>query len=276
METLGYAAAVLMGGILGLMGGGGSILAVPILVYIFSIPPVVATGYSLFLVGLTSLFGVIGYARKKQVNFRVGFVFSIPALIGVFSARKFVVPALPATLFSIGNFTVSKDLAIMVLFALMMLAASFSMIRGKKPAEASDENAKKHEVSEGKKALLIAIEGLVVGLLTGLVGAGGGFLVIPVLVILAGLDMKEAVGTSLIVIAIKSLTGFLGELGGNHVIDWMFLGGFSVFTTIGVFLGGWLSKFVPGDKLKPAFGWFVLIMGLVILYQSAQGVSAAH
>lgn len=276
METLGYAAAVLMGGILGLMGGGGSILAVPILVYIFSIPPVVATGYSLFLVGLTSLFGVIGYARKKQVNFKVGIVFSIPALIGVFSARKFVVPALPATLFSIGNFTVSKDLAIMVLFAIMMLAASFSMIRGKKPVDESDKNVKKHEISEGKKVLLIAIEGLVVGLLTGLVGAGGGFLVIPVLVILAGLDMKEAVGTSLIVIAIKSLTGFLGELGGAHAIDWMFLGGFSVFTTIGVFLGGWLSKFVPGNKLKPAFGWFVLIMGLVILYQSAQGVSAAH
>ena len=276
METLGYAAAVLMGGILGLMGGGGSILAVPILVYIFSIPPVVATGYSLFLVGLTSLFGVIGYARKKQVNFKVGIVFSIPALIGVFSARKFVVPALPATLFSIGNFTVSKDLAIMVLFAIMMLAASFSMIRGKKPVDESDKNVKKHEISEGKKVLLMAIEGLVVGLLTGLVGAGGGFLVIPVLVILAGLDMKEAVGTSLIVIAIKSLTGFLGELGGAHAIDWMFLGGFSVFTTIGVFLGGWLSKFVPGNKLKPAFGWFVLIMGLVILYQSAQGVSAAH
>lgn len=273
MEALGYAAAVLMGGILGLMGGGGSILAVPILVYIFSIPPTIATGYSLFLVGLTSLFGVMGYARNKQVNFKVGIIFSIPALIGVFSARKFVVPALPETLFSIGSFSVSKDLAIMILFALMMLAASFSMIRSKKEPALDQE---KHEISEAKKIVLIAIEGLVVGLLTGLVGAGGGFLVIPVLVILAGLDMKEAVGTSLIVIAIKSLTGFLGELGGEHVIDWLFLGGFSVFTTLGVFLGGWLSKFVPGDKLKPAFGWFVLLMGLVILYQSAQGAGAAH
>ena len=149
METLGYAAAVLMGGILGLMGGGGSILAVPILVYIFSIPPTVATGYSLFLVGLTSLFGVIGYARKKQVNFKVGFVFSLPALVGVFSARKFVVPALPATLFSLGGFTVTKDLAIMVLFALMMLAASVSMIRGRK----TPDTPEKHEVSEGKKLL---------------------------------------------------------------------------------------------------------------------------
>ncbi len=276
METFGYAAALLMGAVLGLMGGGGSILAVPILVYIFSIPPTIATGYSLFLVGLTSLFGVIGYARKKQVNFKVGFVFSLPALVGVFSARKFVVPALPATLFSINGFSVSKDLAIMVLFALMMLAASVSMIRGRKEPAPDQSDQKKHEVFEGKKILLIAVEGLIVGLLTGLVGAGGGFLVIPVLVILAGLDMKEAVGTSLIVIAIKSLTGFLGELGGNHTIDWLFLGGFSVFTVMGVFLGGWLSKFVPGDKLKPAFGWFVLMMGLVILYQSAQGVSAAH
>ncbi len=271
MEALGYAAAVLMGGVLGLMGGGGSILAVPILVYIFSIPPSIATGYSLFLVGLTSLFGVINYARQKQVNFKVGIVFSLPALVGVFCARKFVVPALPKTLFTLGSISVSKELGIMLLFALMMLAASISMIRGRK-----EKGEKKHEMSEGKKIALIGIEGLVVGLLTGLVGAGGGFLVIPVLVVLAGLDMKEAVGTSLIVIAIKSLTGFLGELGGEHVIDWMFLAGFSVFTVMGVFLGGWLSKFVPGAKLKPAFGWFVLLMGLVILYQSAQGVSAAH
>lgn len=273
MEALGYAAAVLMGGTLGLMGGGGSILAVPILVYLFHIPPVVATGYSLFLVGLTSLFGIVGYARKQQVNVKVGLFFSIPALLGVFSARKFVVPALPEILFSIADRSISRDLAMMVLFALMMLVASFSMIRGRQAVKAVPQ---KHAVSEYRKVLLVITEGLVVGLLTGLVGAGGGFLVIPVLVLLAGLDMKEAVGTSLVVIAIKSLTGFLGELGGAHPIDWMFLGGFSVFTTLGVFVGSWLSTFVSGDKLKPIFGWFVLIMGFVILYQSAQGLSATH
>lgn len=274
MEIMGYAAAVLMGAVLGLMGGGGSILAVPILVYLFKVPPVLATAYSLFIVGLTSIFGVMGYIKKGLVNFKVGITFSIPSLIGVFSARKFIVPALPNTLLQVGGVTISKDLGIMILFAVMMLAASVSMIRGSKPKAESDEQAPAHgQVSEGKKILLVSIEGLVVGLLTGLVGAGGGFLVIPVLVMFAGLEMKMAVATSLIVISIKSLTGFLGDIG-THAIDWLFLGGFSLFTVAGALLGTWVSKFVPGDKLKPAFGWFVLLMGLVILGQSALGMGA--
>lgn len=265
LHITGYSSALLMGGVLGLIGGGGSILTVPILVYLFKIPPVLATAYSLFIVGLTSIFGMAGYLKARLVNFKVGIVFSIPAMIGVFSARKFIVPTIPKHLFTLGGISISKDMAIMGLFAIMMVLASLSMIRTKKAAESTDHRA----VSELQKILMVSLEGLVVGILTGLVGAGGGFLVIPVLVIFAGLDMKEAVATSLLVISIKSLIGFLGDLGGERVLDWFFLGGFSVFTIAGALLGAWASKFVSSEKLKPAFGWFVLIMGVFILLNTS-------
>lgn len=259
IAILGYISAILMGSTLGLIGGGGSILTVPILVYIFKIPPVIATAYSLFIVGLTSLFAVLGYVKNKLVNFKVGIIFSIPSFIGVFSSRKFIVPAIPKELLHIGNYTLSKDTGILFLFALMMVAASISMIKKKK-----ESTAPKKEISEMQKMAFISIEGLIVGILTGLIGAGGGFLVIPVLVMFAGMEMKEAVATSLLVITIKSLFGFLGDLGHSE-IDWMFLGGFSIFTIIGAFIGTYFSKFVPSEKLKPAFGWFVLVMGIFII-----------
>jgi uncharacterized membrane protein YfcA len=270
LNIIGYFAAVLMGGVLGLIGGGGSILTVPILVYLFKIPPVLATAYSLFIVGLTSIFGMAGYIKAKLVNFKVGIVFSIPAMIGVFTARKFIVPAIPKQLFEIGGMAISKDMAIMALFAVMMVVASVSMIRPSKEKVA--ENDHSHD-SELKKILMVSLEGLVVGVLTGLVGAGGGFLVIPVLVLFAGLDIKVAVATSLLVISIKSLVGFLGDLGGAP-LDWVFLGGFSVFTVAGALIGTWASKFVPSDKLKPAFGWFVLVMGVFILLNT--GLNSGH
>lgn len=269
-QIFGYAAAVLMGGVLGLIGGGGSILTVPILVYLFKVPPVLATAYSLFIVGLTSIFGMASYIKARLVNFKVGIVFSIPAMIGVFSARKFIVPAIPAHLFDLGSMAISKDMAIMALFAIMMVMASISMIKPQKESKASSHG----QISELQKALMVSLEGLVVGILTGLVGAGGGFLVIPVLVIFAGLDMKEAVATSLLVISIKSLIGFLGDLGGDRALDWFFLGGFSFFTVAGALLGAWASKFIPSEKLKPVFGWFVLVMGAFILLNT--GMSSGH
>jgi uncharacterized protein len=269
INIIGYAAAVLMGGVLGLIGGGGSIMTVPILVYLFKIPPVLATAYSLFIVGLTSIFGMASYIKAGLVNFRVGIIFSIPAMIGVFTARKWIVPAIPKHLFDIAGFSVSKDMGVMFLFAIMMVLASVSMIRpSKEKTEAS--HAKDSEL---KKIVFVSIEGLIVGVLTGLVGAGGGFLVIPVLVIFAGLDMKVAVATSLLVISLKSLIGFSGDLG-SRAMDWYFLGGFSVFTIAGALLGAWASKFVPSEKLKPAFGWFVLVMGVFILFNT--GVSGGH
>lgn len=255
---LGYIGALLIGLVLGLIGGGGSILTVPVLVYLLAIEPVLATAYSLFIVGTTSLVGAVKNIRKKLVDFKTAIVFAIPAFIAVYSTRKFLVPAIPEHIFTVGNFTLTKDVAIMIFFAIIMLLASVSMIRGRK--DKGDEEAQ--EVSYNYP--LIILEGAVVGLLTGIVGAGGGFLIIPALVLLAKLPMKKAVATSLLIIAIKSLIGFIGDVE-NLEIEWDFLLTFTAVSVVGIFIGIWLNKFIPGDKLKKSFGWFVLVMGLYII-----------
>lgn len=255
-ELAGYLAAVFIGVTLGIIGAGGSILTVPVLVYLFGIAPVAATAYSLFVVGLTALIGSVTYMRRSLVSYRTAIIFSIPAFAGVFLARAFIMPAIPDEIGAIGGFIVTKNLSIMILFAVLMVMASVSMIRNGKTENDNSE----HHVN----IRLILIEGLVVGLLTGLVGAGGGFLIIPALVVVGGLPMKTAVGTSLLIIAIKSLFGFTGDLGQSS-IDWPFLFEFSLFTSGGIFLGTYFSRFVSGARLKPAFGWFVLAMGIYVL-----------
>ena len=252
----GFAATILAGATMGLIGGGGSILTVPILVYLLEIPPVLATGYSLFVVGLSALVGSVNYFKLGLVNLKAGTIFAVPAFVGVFLARKFLVPALPVEIFNLGNLVVGRDLIVMGVFATLMILASVSMIRGGSESEQEGELQFNYP--------LIALEGLIVGAVTGFVGAGGGFLIIPALVVLAKLPMKQAVGTSLMIIAVKSLFGFLGDLG-NQSIDWGFLALFCLLSIIGIYLGTYLSHFVSSAKLKPGFGWFVLIMGLFIL-----------
>ena len=252
----GFAATILAGATMGLIGGGGSILTVPILVYLLEIPPVLATGYSLFVVGLSALVGSVNYFKLGLVNLKAGTIFAVPAFVGVFLARKFLVPALPVEIFNFGNLVVGRDLIVMGVFATVMILASVSMIRGGSESEQEGELQFNYP--------LIALEGLIVGAVTGFVGAGGGFLIIPALVVLAKLPMKQAVGTSLMIIAVKSLFGFLGDLG-NQSIDWGFLALFCLLSIIGIYLGTYLSRFVSSAKLKPGFGWFVLIMGLFIL-----------
>lgn len=263
MELIGYLGAVLMGLSLGLIGGGGSILSVPIFVYLFGIVPSLASGYSLFVVGLTALIGFFGYVQKKLVNFKVGITFAVPSFVGVFLVRRYLMPAIPKEVFSIGDFLVTKDILVMAVFAVIMVLASVSMIRPSKPAS-------KKEMSESLRVAIIAAEGLIVGGVTGFVGAGGGFLIIPALVILAGLPMKEAVGTSLGIIAAKSLFGFLGDLGAGQNIDWQFLVQFSALAAVGILVGNKLNTRVPEAKLKVAFGYFVLIMGLFIMWQQVR------
>lgn len=258
IEILGYLGAILIGVVLGLIGGGGSILTVPVLVYLLSINPVTATAYSLFVVGVSSLIGAIKNIRKKQVDFKTAIVFAIPAFVAVYGTRKFLIPAIPDTLYQFENFTLTKDIGIMVFFALIMLLASYSMIRGK-CKHCNDEHA---EIKYNYP--LIILEGLVVGVLTGIVGAGGGFLIIPALVILARLPMKKAVATSLLIIAIKSLMGFIGDIE-NLSIDWKFLVIFTSFSILGILIGVWMNRFIEGRKLKKYFGWFVLLMGGYIL-----------
>jgi len=262
MEILGYIGAIIMGLSLGLIGGGGSILTVPILVYLFNVDAVLATAYSLFIVGITSMVGSVSHMRMGNIHWRTALVFGVPSIVAVFLTRAYLVPALPDPLFSIGVVAVSKSLGMLVFFALLMVAAAYSMIRKPKAPLGPDERA---EQAIAFNYPLILAEGAVVGTITGLVGAGGGFLIIPALVLLAKLPMKQAVGTSLIIIAAKSLIGFTGDLRGDEVIDWNFLMIFSAIAIGGIIAGSILSKRIPNEKLKPAFGWFVLVMGIYII-----------
>lgn len=258
MDIAGYLASIFIGIALGLIGGGGSILTVPVLVYLFSIDAVLATAYSLFIVGTTSVAGSLSYFKKGLVNIKTAVVFGIPSIISVFLTRAYIVPAIPQKIFSMGNFTVTKSILLMLLFAVLMIFASYSMI--KKDKTSTEETPQKQQFNYP----LILIEGTVVGMLTGLVGAGGGFLIIPALVVLSKLPMKEAVGTSLVIIAAKSLIGFFGE-SGDTVMDWIFLSKVVAFAVAGIFIGMALSKKINGTKLKPAFGWFVMVMGIYII-----------
>jgi len=259
MEILGYALAAIVGVSLGLIGSGGSILTVPILVYIMGVNPVLATAYSLFIVGSTALVGGVQSALQKKVDFKTIFIFGIPSIAAVYATRMWLVPFIPKELFSIGSLVITKPLALMLLFAVVMILASVSMIKPSKQTVLENDAPMQYNYP------MILLEGTIVGILTGLVGAGGGFLIIPALVLLARMPMKLAVGTSLFIIAVKSLIGFIGDLQGNQVIDWTLLGTFTFFAVLGIFIGIFLSKKIPGEKLKKAFGWFVLIMGIYII-----------
>lgn len=255
----GYLLAILVGTSLGLIGSGGSILTVPILVYVMGVDPVIATAYSLFIVGATSLVGGIQNAMQKKVDFKTVLIFGIPSIAAVYLTRAYLMPLIPDTLFSMGSLEFTKPIALMVLFAIVMIAASISMIKpGKKSKEVSEDCVMKYNYP------MILLEGSLVGVVTGLVGAGGGFLIIPALVLLAKMPMKLAVGTSLFIIAAKSLLGFTGDLQSSEHIDWGLLSVFTLLSIVGIFIGILLSKKIEGNKLKTAFGWFVLLMGIYI------------
>jgi uncharacterized membrane protein YfcA len=256
MIVLGYAAALGIGLSLGLVGGGGSILTVPILVYLFHIDPVQATTYSLFVVGLTSLAGTYSHGRKGNIQYRTALIFGVPSLVTVFIMRKWVMPAIPVHIATLGTWTISKSFLLMIIFALLMVFASISMIRNKQPVE---------RVSEDPGLFgQLALQGMLVGLVMGFVGVGGGFLIIPSLVLLAGLPMKKAVGTSLLIMTASSLLGVMGDVTGKTSIDYTFLGIFSALAIAGILIGSHLSSLIQDTRLKPIFGWFVLIMGIYI------------
>jgi uncharacterized protein len=260
----GAIASLLIGLSLGLIGGGGSILTVPVLVYLFGVNPLQATAYSLFIVGTTSAIGAFPKYKEGQVNLKTALIFGAPSIITVYATRKWILPAIPTELGQWGEFILTKSLLLMLLFALLMVAASFSMIRTQKSLGADATKPQSFNYP------LILIEGAVVGLLTGLVGAGGGFLIIPALVILTGLPMKQAVGTSLLIIAAKSLIGFTGDLT-EQSIDWTLLGFVTSMAVVGIITGNQLSKKIDGNKLKKGFGWFVFVMGLYILIKESWG-----
>lgn len=266
MQYLGYIASILMGIILGVMGGGGSILTVPILVYLFALSPLVATGYSLFVVGTAALIGSIMYVRNKDVDFQAGLAFALPSVIGVNISRGLIIPNIPDAIVQFDSFVLTKEILIMTTFAALMIAASYSMIK-------KQQDQKQITKQSFVKFAWIALQGLIVGTIAGFVGAGGGFLIIPALVLMAGLTMRKAVGTSLVIIAIQSLLGFAGDLSRGFMVDWSILLVVTAFSVIGIAIGFSIVHKIKEQKLKITFGWFILMMGIFIFVEQLSRLS---
>lgn len=262
--ALGFALACLMGLTLGLIGAGGSILTVPILVYFFSIKPITATGYSLLVVGCTAAMGAINYWRQSRVSVQDALIFAIPAMIMVTITRRYILPSLPETLITVSHYSIHKDMFIMLMFSILMLVAAIFMF---KPIKIKEKPVDKRSLTTGIKLLGGSAS---IGLLTGMVGAGGGFLIIPTLTGLFGLGMKEAIGTSLAIIAMNSLVGFKGDLVAGISLNWHLLSIFLLLTFIGMASGIYLNQHANPDKLKKLFAVFTLITSFIIMYQELQ------
>lgn len=259
----GYIGAFIIGLTLGLMGGGGSILTVPLLVYVMGINPVIATAYSLFIVGTTSACGSIQNHFKQNIAYKTGILIAIPSFIAVYLTRRYIVPAIPEIIADTHTLILHRNTFIMVLFAIIMLMASISMLTRKTNDDRVDE------VKKLNYAFVLPCVAAV-GIFMGVVGAGGGFLMIPMLVFFGGLPMKKAIGTSLFIIAINSITGFFGDVQTTN-IDWHFLLSFTVISVFGIFAGTYLHRFVNGRQLKRGFGWFILLMSAFILFKEIIG-----
>lgn len=258
MELIGFFLALLVGGVLGLMGGGGSILALPILVYIFSVEPILARTYSLFIIGSGAFFGLIQYMRRKDVDYRIGLAFILPASLSIYLVSTYLLPIIPQTLFYIGELRIGKNLMIMLLFSILMLLSSYNMIKGKE-----DRNTEEGETKRITFFGMMPI-GFGVGVITELLGAGGGFIIVPVLVFFAHLSIHRAIGTSLFIITMNSMVGIFFHINTDPV-DWEFIGIFSAISLLGVLMGTALSKKIEGQKLKKSFGYFVLLMAVIII-----------
>ncbi len=258
MDILGYIAAIFIGIVLGLIGSGGSILTIPVLVYLFQLDVVLATSYALFIVGTTSVVGAYSYFKKELVDFKLVLFFGMPSIAAVFLSRSFVLPAIPQHILQIGDFFIVKNNFILLIFAVLMLFSALSMMRKNKI------DLKKNGAATNSGYFLFVLEGLAIGTITGVLGAGGGFLIIPVLVHVLKLPMKKAVGTALVIVCINTLFGFLFSLPIKN-LDLSLMLSVSGIAIVGILIGSHLSNRIKGEKLKPIFGWFVLIMGIYIL-----------
>lgn len=260
IEIFGYIGALFIGLIMGVLGGGGSILAVPILAYIFHFDEKIATAYSLFIVGATGLVGGIKQTWNKMVDWKAALNFGLPAVLGITLTRAFIIPALPEILFKIGDFEFTRRMGMFGLFAALMILAAFSMLSDKKEKKITAQ-------SKAKFHPLMLSEGFFIGALTGLVGAGGGFLIVPALMVIAQLDMKKASATSLVIIALNSLTGFFLGDSTKIAIDWNFLGIFVGIAMVGIIIGTILNKYLPVKLLKKIFAYFIIVMAIFIFIE---------
>lgn len=257
MEILGYFFSILIGVLLGLIGGGGSILAVPLLVYLFKMDAVIATSYSLFIVGVSSYVGVVNFLKKNLVDLKTAFLFGIPSIVTIYITRSFLLPQIPANIISINTFTLTKNMFLMLFFSMLMFASSLSMLK---------KNVNKETPTTKKNFGASIIVGLFVGIISGLVGAGGGFIIIPALVFFLNLSIKKAIGTSLLIIALNSTIGFLSNIKSIE-IDMHFLLFITSLSILGMLIGIYLSNRIAGENLKPMFAWFVMLIAVLILYK---------
>lgn len=264
MIVLGYFLGVLIGICLGMMGAGGAIMTIPVLVYLFHIDTFIATFYSLFIVGITAMIGTVGYVRNKLFDTKTVFFFGFPSIISVILTTRLLLPAIPDIVWETGSFTLGKQFLLLILFAILMMISAIAMIK-------SSRVIKKEEYSEYQRYryVWIMVQGLLVGLVTGLFGAGGGFIIVPALVVLAHLPMKKAVGTSLCIITINCVIGFASKYNTVEQVDWAFLALFTSLTAAGILTGVLISRKISGERLKKVFAVFMLVMGTFILIKES-------
>lgn len=258
----GYILTFLIGVVINLLGGGGSILSIPVLVYVVGVEPHLATSYSLFLVGVSSVIASIDNIRKRSILYKQALIFAFPAFVVTFFMRKYVIGQLPEVIFTLNDWQLTKDTAIMLFFAIVMLLTSITSIRGRKDPG--------NDIPTSYNYPMIFIQGIFVGFITGFVGAGGGFLIIPAMVFLARIPMRNAIATSLLVIAINASFGFLGDLG-TVPIDWKFLLLFVSFAILGVLAANPFKQKISNQSLRKAFGYLVLILAIIVIYSELKG-----
>lgn len=257
MYFIGLLLAVLVGLTLGMIGSGGSILTVPILVYVIGVNPVLATTYSLLIIGMTSMVGAVNGIREKTVDLNKVLYFGIPSMLTVFIVRSFVLPLVPDE-FVIGGFVLHQEKILMILFAIIMIFSAVPMIKG---------GGDKAKTKKNDHIAFIVLQGIIVGFVTGIVGAGGGFLIIPVLINSFGLTLKRAVSTSLVLITINSTIGVMGDMEKFVEFDWFLIVTYIILSIIGLFIGFKVSSKIENNVLKKGFGIGILVLSAFILFQ---------
>ena len=253
IHLAGYCLCIFIGFSLGLIGGGGSILTIPMLVFFFGIDPVVATTYSLFIVGLSAISGSIDHYRRHNIDYKTVLLFGIPSVIVLFIMRRWLLGLIPSTIFHSGTWAISKSLFTMIVFSITMLVAGWSMV-----------NKRVYAHSEKIRYPRLMAQGCITGAITGFIGIGGGFIIVPSLVLFAGLPMKRAIGTSLVIITINCVVGILGNIEVVESLNFVFLSILATLAIIGILIGTWSLRFIPDKQLKPVFGWIILVLSAVI------------
>jgi len=257
-----YAASVAIGLCLGVIGAGGSILTIPVLVYLLKTDPLVSTIYSMFIVGACSFVGTVLSAVKNCIDFKAAVWFGIPSVIGVFAARKLIFPLLPEKFFCIGSLTVSKDVFIMVVLAGVMLFVSLRMLK-------NNSAQVRHDKALHLPTSFFVLQGVITGIVTGLLGVGGGFLIVPALLLWARLSIKIAIGTALLIITINSAMGFASGYS-SIATDWALLLKYATGAIVGILAGTRLADKLPADNLKKILAWFIIITSVYVLYRQIE------